>query len=419
MPATPASLVFFRASEGLRSAADNEMRMSVTVPTEIAERSVEVRREIHRHPELGFEEHNTQAIVERELDAIGVEHRRIASTGVVGIVRGALPGHVTGLRADMDALPITEASGEPFMSEVAGKMHACGHDSHTAMLLGAARVLQSTRDTFAGTAVLLFQPAEEGPGGALPMIDEGALDEPRVEAVTMLHIDPRLETGTIGVTPGPVNAAADEFHITIRGKGGHGAYPHRAIDVIPCAAATILALQNIAARETDPLGSIVVTIGTIEGGYRNNVIADHVKMTGTLRTHDPAIRSDAENKLRRIVNGVADAYGANAQLDMMYGYPPVVNDAELAESFAAYAREHGFVVERPPATMGGEDFAYFAQRVPGVMIRLGIYSESARSVYSAHSAQFRLDEGAIPFGIATLTAFARGVGDGSVPVPAR
>src|ERR1700685_3503223 len=172
--------------------------MSVAVPAETAERSVAIRREIHRRPELGFEEHNTQAIVERELDALGVEHRRIASTGVVGIVRGALPGHVTGLRADMDALPITEDSGEACASENPGKMHACGHDSHTAMLLGAARVLHESRDTFAGTAVLLFQPAEEGPGGALPMIDKGALDDPRVEAVTMLHIDPRVVAATRG-----------------------------------------------------------------------------------------------------------------------------------------------------------------------------------------------------------------------------
>ena len=393
--------------------------MSATLPAETAERAVEIRREIHRHPELGFEEHNTQAIVERELDVLGIEHRRIAGTGVVGIVRGALPGHVTGLRADMDALPITEDSGEDCAAEIPGKMHACGHDSHTAMLLGAARVLQGSRDTLHGTAVLLFQPAEEGPGGAQPMIDEGALDDPRVEAVTMLHIDPRLETGSIGITPGPVNAAADEFHLTIRGKGGHGAYPHKAIDVIPCAAATILALQNVAARETDPLASIVVTIGTIEGGYRNNVIADRVKMTGTLRTHDSAIRATAEDKLRRIVDGVAAAYGAHAQLDMIFGYPPVVNDADLSEAFASYAREHGFIVERPAPTMGGEDFAYFAQRVPGVMVRLGIYNETVGSIHSGHSPQFRLDEGAIPTGIETLVAFARGVGDGSVAIPAR
>ena len=391
--------------------------MSATLPAPTVERAVAIRREIHRHPELGFEEHNTQAIVERELDALGIEHRRAAQTGVIGVVRGALPGHVSGLRADMDALPITEDSGEPCTSEIAGKMHACGHDSHTAMLLGAARVLQGARETLHGAVVLLFQPAEEGPGGAKPMIDEGALDDPKVEAVTMLHVDSRLATGTIGITPGPVNAAADEFHLTIRGKGGHGAYPHKAVDVIPCAAATILALQNVAARETDPLGAIVVTIGTIEGGYRNNVIADRVTMTGTLRTHDEAVREAATAKIRRIVDGIAAAYGARAQIEMLLGYPPVVNDTALAESFAQYSRDRGVRVERPAPTMGGEDFAYFAQRVPGVLVRLGIYNEAVGSVHSGHSPQFRLDEGAIPTGIETLVAFARGIGSGALPIP--
>ncbi len=392
---------------------------ATTLPDEIVARATAIRREIHRHPELGFEEHNTQAIVERELDALGIEHRRVARTGVVGVIRGALAGRVAGLRADMDALPITEDSGEACASQIAGKMHACGHDSHTAMLLGAARELQASRDALHGSVVLLFQPAEEGPGGAQPMIDEGALDDPKVDAVAMLHVDPRLATGTIGITPGPVNAASDEFTLTIRGKGGHGAYPHKAVDVIPCAAATILALQNVAARETDPLASVVVTIGTIEGGYRNNVIADKVSMTGTLRTHDPAVRDGLEHKLRRIVDGVAMAYGATAHLEMSLGYPPVLNDRDLAESFAAYARERGFTVVRAAATMGAEDFAYFAQRVPGLLVRLGIYNEAVGSVHSGHSPQFRLDEGAIPTGIATLAAFARAVGSGDVPLPAR
>jgi amidohydrolase len=390
--------------------------MSATLPAPTVERAVAIRREIHRHPELGFEEHNTQAIVERELDALGIEHYRAAQTGVVGVIRGALPGHVSGLRADMDALPITEDSGEACTSEVPGKMHACGHDSHTAMLLGAARVLQESRETLHGSVVLLFQPAEEGPGGAKPMIEEGALENPKVEAVTMLHVDSRLATGTIGITPGPVNAAADEFHLTIRGKGGHGASPHKAVDVIPCAAAMVLALQNVAARETDPLAPIVVTIGTIEGGYRNNVIADRVTMTGTLRTQDPAVREAATGKLRRIVDGIAAAYGAQVQLEMLLGYPAVINDAALAESFAQYARERGFTVERPAPTMGGEDFAYFAQCVPGVLVRLGIYNEAVGSVHAGHSPQFRLDEGAIPTGIETLVAFARGIGSGAVAI---
>ena len=389
--------------------------MSLLVTEDTAARAIAIRREIHRRPELGFEEFNTQAIVERELDELNIEHRRVAGTGVVGIVRGALPGHVSGLRADMDALPITEDSGEEYRSEVAGKMHACGHDAHTAMLLGAARELQRTRGELHGTAVLLFQPAEEGPGGALPMIEAGAMDDPRIEAVAMLHVDNRLTTGTIGITAGPVNAAADEFHLTIRGKGGHGAAPHKAVDTIPCAAATVLALQNIAARETDPLATIVVTIGTIEGGYRNNVIADVVKMTGTVRTQDPAIRDGVEAKLRRIIDGVAAAYGTQATLEMIYGYPPVVNDPALAEAFAVLVRTQvGIEVSEPPPTMGGEDFAYFAQRVPGVMVRLGIFNEERGSVHAGHSPQFRVDEDAIPVGISTLLAFARGVGDGTL-----
>jgi amidohydrolase len=380
-----------------------------------AERAVALRREIHRHPELGFEEERTAALVERELDALGIEHRRIAKTGIVGVIRGALPGKTAALRGDMDALPIDELSGEACASEVAGKMHACGHDAHTAMVLGAARELMARRATLHGNVVLLFQPAEEGPGGALPMIEAGALDDPRVDAVTMLHVDFRLPTGTIGITPGAVNAAADELYITIHGVGGHGGYPHMGVDAIPAAAATVLALQNIAARETDPLAPIVVSIGTIAGGYRNNVIADKVELSGTIRNHDPAIRAGVEARVRRIVDGVAAAYNTRADTRIVYGYPPVINDAGLAERFTAYLRENrGMTVERLPATMGAEDFAYFAERVPGVMVRLGIYNEAVGSVHAGHSPRFRLDEGAIPTGIAALVAFAEAIGSGAV-----
>jgi amidohydrolase len=394
---------------------EHAMITSTRVPGDVAARAIEIRRDIHRFPELGFEEERTAQIVERELDELGIEHRRIAKTGIVGVVRSTGGGPVTGLRADMDALPLTERSGEPFSSEVAGKMHACGHDAHTAMLLGAARILQAERDTLGGSVALLFQPAEEGPGGALPMIEAGAMDDPKIDAVAMLHVDVRLDTGTIGVMGGVANAAADEFHITIEGKGGHGASPHTAVDAIPCAAAIVLALQNIAAREIDPMKTVVVTIGTIEGGYRNNIIADRVAMTGTFRSQDPLVRDGLEAKARRIIDGVASAYGARATLNVIYGYPPVVNDPHLAASFRNYLeRETGFAVAEPPATMGGEDFAYFAQRAPGLMVRLGVRDEAAGSVHPGHSPLFRLDERALAYGIETLVAFARGVGSGTV-----
>ena len=309
--------------------------MVIEVNEPLAARVVELRRAIHRRPELGFEEHETAALIERELDSLGIEHRRVAKTGILARIDGGRRGRVAALRADMDALPIGERSGVPFASEIAGKMHACGHDAHTAMLLGAAHVLVGMKDRLAGSVVLIFQPAEEGPGGALPMIEEGALKNPQVGAIAMLHVDSRLDVGTVGITPGPVNASADEFYITIRGSGGHGGYPHAAIDAIPASAAIVLALQNVVARETDPLATAVVTVGTIAGGYRHNVIADEVELSGTLRAHDPTVRDALEARVRRIVGGVAAAYNVQAEVRVVRGYPPVRNDIALAEHFTA------------------------------------------------------------------------------------
>ena len=391
--------------------------MTLSIPQETLTRVTELRREIHRFPELGYDVPKTAALVERELDSLGIEHCRVTENGVKAVIRGGKPGRVVGLRADMDALPIPEQSGELFSSEHPNIMHACGHDAHTAMLLGAARTLQAERENLHGAVVCIFQPAEEGPdpGGALPMIEAGVMDDPKIEAIAMLHVDTRLETGTIGITPGPVNAAADEFHITVQGRGGHGAYPHTAADAVPATAAMVLALQNIAARETDPLKSVVVTIGTIAGGYRNNVIADNVKLTGTFRSHDPLIRKELEPRAKRILDGIAAAYDVKATLKVFYGYPPVVNDTNLAEAFSKYMSEHSNLqIECPAATMGGEDFAYFAQRVPAVLVRLGIHNEAKGSTFPGHSAQFRIDEDALPVGVETLVSFARAAGSGAI-----
>jgi amidohydrolase len=388
--------------------------MNVQPNDALIARVIELRRAIHRHPELGFEEQVTAALVERELDTLRIAHRRVARTGVVGVLRGEKPGSVAGLRADMDALPVEEKTGLPYSSETPGVMHACGHDAHTAMLLGAAHVLASQREQVQGSVVFIFQPAEEGPGGAEPMIAEGVLDDPRVDAIAMLHTDVRMETSTVSIMPGPVNASADELEIVVRGKGGHGAYPHSAIDAMPPAAAIVLALQNIAARETDPLDSVVVTIGTIAGGYRNNVIADEVRMTGTLRAHDPKIREQLETRVRRIVLGIAAAYNASAEVKAIYGYPPVVNDVALAQRFAREVESMGIHVQALRPTMGAEDFAYFAQRVPGVLVRLGVRNEREGAVHPLHGPQFRLDEAALAVGVRVLCRFAEGIGSGEL-----
>ncbi len=381
--------------------------MALDIDETLAGRVVELRRAIHRRPELGFEEHATAALIERELDALQIRHRRVAQTGVIGYVEGGAPARAVALRADMDALPIAERSGLAFASEVDGKMHACGHDAHTAMLLGAARVLAAMRPTLRGTVVLLFQPAEEGPGGALPMIEEGALDAPSVDAIAMLHVDTRLDVGTIGIAPGPVSAATDELYLTVRGRGGHGGHPHTAVDALPAAAAIVLALQNVVARETDPLASAVVTIGTIAGGYRSNVIADEISLSGTLRSHDAVVREALIEKVRRIVAGIAAAYSVHSEVRIVRGYPAVINDAALAADFTEFVRERSSLrVEAPDATMGGEDFAYFAQRVPALLMRLGVRSESAGAVHPGHSALFRIDEAALPMGVETLVLFA-------------
>lgn len=373
----------------------------------VVENVVRWRREIHRQPELGFEEERTSALVERELRAAGIEVQRVAGTGVVGVLHGARPGKTVAFRADMDALPLEERSGESFSSERPGAMHACGHDAHTAMLLGAAVLLAAKRERLAGAIKFFFQPAEEGPGGAKPMIEAGVMTGPAVDAVATIHVHPTLPAGTIGLRSGPANASCDDFDLEIVGKGGHGAYPHLGIDTIPIAAEIVGALQRIASREIDPLQPVVVSVGRIEGGWRRNVIADSTKLSGTIRCLDEGVRGHLPARVERIVRGICQAHGASYTLGFQFGYPSAYNDAALVERIEAIAASTPLVpsvVALPRPMMGADDFAYFAQVAPGCLIRLGVARPGDGDPPMLHSPQFRLDEAALPVGVAIWCA---------------
>lgn len=381
----------------------------IAPPTKIIDDVVRWRRQIHRRPEFGFAEHETSALVERELLAAGIDVRRVAGTGIVGTLTGASPGKTIALRADMDALPIQERPGLEFVSEIPGAMHACGHDGHTAMLLGAAVSLARERSSLRGTVRFLFQPAEEGPGGAKPMIEEGALRSPDVDFAAMLHVWPTLRAGSIGLRPGAMTASCDDFDIRVEGRGGHAGYPHNAVDTIPIAAEIVGALQTIASREVDPLRSIVIAVGRIEGGYRRNVIADSTTLSGTIRCLDESVRASIPERIERIVGGICAAHRAAHEVRFEFGYPSVRNDADLTAKVMEIARsvpQIESVVELDVPTMGAEDFSYFAQAVPGCMIRLGCASPDDPRPASLHSPEFNLDERALAAGVALLRALA-------------
>jgi len=367
------------------------------------------RRHLHRHPELGYAERETAAFVRERLLALGLEPSPplAGGTGLTALIRGRSDGPTVALRADMDALPIQEDAATPYASTRPGVAHLCGHDGHTAMLLGAAALL-AQRPPARGHVKLLFQPAEEGGGGAARMIEDGALEGPTVEAIYALHVDPRLPTGRTGVVVGPANAAADTIEIEVVGAGGHAAYPHLSVDAVAVAAQVVTALQHVVSRHTDPLLPLVLTIGTIHGGFASNVIAPSVTMQGTVRSFDPALRERLPALIERVVQGVVAAHGATAHVGYERGYPATVNDAQLLPEFEAASTAvvgaGGNALMAP--TMGAEDFSYYALRVPGMIGRLGVRSEALGFVHPLHHPRFDLDEDALPLGAALLAEVA-------------
>ena len=361
---------------------------------------IEKRRMLHRVPERGFAEYKTQKIVMDALDELGIPYTA-ERTWVIGLIEGALPGEVVALRADMDALPIEEPEGCAFRSEHPGMMHACGHDAHTAILLGAAKVLAGMKDQLRGSVKLLFQPAEETDGGAEPMVKAGAMENPHVDRVYGLHVMPNLPLGTIETRAGTLNASTDTVKITIHGRAGHGAYPERSVDAIVGAAQVICALQTLVSRNLSPLSSAVLTLGVIEGGTAQNIICDQVSIRGTLRTANSEIRAMMKQRIEEVTHGVAQAMGCTADVEVISGYAALVNDTQEANRVRRVAaRLFGSenAVEKPEPSMGGEDFSFFSDEAPGAFFHVGCVRKEEMPAPPLHSKDFALDEQCLTIG---------------------
>lgn len=365
------------------------------------------RRDFHRHPELALEEHRSAGIITEELERLGYRvETGIAETGVVGLLEGDEPGPVVMARFDMDALPIEEANQTDYVSEKPGVMHACGHDGHMAIGLGAATILARHRERLAGSVKLVFQPGEEGGDGALRMVEEGVLEAPRPDVALIAHLWNEHPLGTISATAGPVMAAAERWSCKVRGQGGHGALPHQAVDPILAASNIVSTLQSVVSRSVSPLDTAVVTVGSFHGGEAFNVIPDAVELTGTIRTFDADVREKVLSRVREVIDGVAAAHDASADLRMQRLTPAVVNDPEVVEvvrqaAKALVGEEKILTGER---TMGSEDAAYFTEQIPGCFFFIGSANAERGLDASHHNPHFDFDEDALPIGVAMMTA---------------
>lgn len=372
----------------------------------IKDELIEIRRNLHQYPELGFEETNTSKFIKDFLTREGIEFKEFAGTGVCGVIKGTKEGEnnkVIGLRADIDGLPMQDKKSCSYASKVTGKMHACGHDGHTTILLGVAKLLNKNKDKFNGIVKLIFEPAEETTGGARVMIEEGVLTNPTVDVMCGLHVEETLDAGMIMVRRGTVNAASNPFNITIKGSGGHGAYPDTAIDPIVMASHVVTSLQSIVSREIKPVNPTVVTIGSIHGGTAQNIIPNEVKLGGIIRTMTNEDREFAKVRLKEIVNGICTTFRGSAEIEIEESYPCLYNDDNMVKILEDSAKNiigaENVKVQKNPK-LGVESFAYFANEVPSVFYFLGIRNEEKGIIHPAHNSLFDIDEDALPIGVA-------------------
>ena len=368
----------------------------------------EVYTHLHRHPELGRQEYETQALILKELAGMGIDASPIADTGVLGIIRGGKPGKTVAFRADMDALPIEETVDVPYKSQNPGVMHACGHDSHVTILLGLAKIMSTKKAELSGNIKLFFQPDEEGRGGAKRMIEEGCMENPKVDAVFYSHCGSGCETGTTYSRFGSVNAASNTFTVTFRGKGTHGASPHTGTDVIVAASNAVMALQTIASRRVGPTDSVVVTVGQFQAGSAPNILPETATIRGMIRTLNPKTREQAKNDFRQIINGVAATMNVEVEIDLRDGYCASVNDDEmvkLTRSAAAKVLGEENVRTSAAPSLGTEDFGYFLQEAPGCYYIYGV-NKPGTTNKPLHNPGFKLDLDALPYGAAVYAQIA-------------